>query len=110
MSKLDRDIRNMVQLLVRNNVSAIYPVEIAHLLHCPAKTVEDILFNMVEEELLKHSWELHCCQCGEVMSSFIAHQLLTSGSFPCSACYTQTEAITMNEIVSTFYPNNQARS
>ena len=64
MNKLNRDIKNLVQILLRNNVPAIYPAEIAHLLHCEAGTVEDILFRMVEEEKLDQAYELHCGDCG----------------------------------------------
>lgn len=110
MIKLDRDIRNLIHILIRNNVPAIYPTEIAHLLHYTVEAVENVLFRMVEEELLEHIYELYCCQCGEVMSAFEAPQLLTSASFPCPSCYTQTEFMTMNEIVSTFYPRGQAEA
>ena len=109
MSKFDRDIRNLIQILIRNNVPAIYPAEIAHLLRCKMEAVENVLFQMAEEEMLEHSYELHCCQCGEVMSVFEAPQRLTSASFPCPACYTQMDSLTMNEVVSVFYPQNKSK-
>ncbi|MDA8223900.1 MAG: hypothetical protein M0Z35_19845 [Desulfitobacterium hafniense] len=107
MSKFNRDLKNIIQILIRNNVPAIYPAEIAHLLHCKIELVDNVLFRMVEEELLEHRYELHCCQCGEIMSVFEAPQLLEMASFPCPVCYTQTDSITMNELVSAFYPQKQ---
>lgn len=108
MSKIDRDLKDIIQILIRNNVPAIYPTEIAHLLHCKIEWVENMLFRMAEEELLEHRYELHCCQCGEIMSVLEAPlQLRNIASFSCPACYTQADSITMNELVSTFYPLKQ---
>ena len=50
-----------------------------------------------EEELLEHSYELHCCQCGVVMSVFESPKLLTSAPFPCHSCEAQAESLTMND-------------
>jgi len=110
MTKLNRHIRNLIQILVDSNVSAIYPSEVAHLLQCPVEAVEDVLSRMVEEEILEHSYELHCCQCGEVMGVFEAPKLLTSAPLQCPGCWTQTESITMNDTVSAFYPLANALS
>ncbi len=65
MTTLNRHIRNQIQSLLNSSVSAIYPTEIAHLLQCPVEAVEDVLSRMLEEEMLEHSYELHCCQCGD---------------------------------------------
>ena len=109
VSKFDRDLKSLIQILIRNNVPAIYPAEIAHLLHCEIERVDQVLFRMTEEELLEHSFELHCGECGEVMAVFEDHKELTSASFPCDACNTQMESITMNETVSAFYPQGCLR-
>ena len=109
MNKFNRDIKNLIQILLRNNVPAIYPAELAHLLHCEEEIVEDILFRMVEEEKLEQAYELHCGDCGEVMWVFEHPDLLSGAPFPCPACYTQMESITMNETVSTFYPQGNKR-
>ncbi len=106
MTKLDRHIRKLIQILVDRNVSAIYPYEVAHLLQCPEEVVENVLNDMDAEEILKHGFELHCCECGEVMSTFEAPKLLTSAPFPCPGCEAQTDSITMNKTVSAFYPLN----
>ena len=107
MTKLNRHIRKLIRILVDRNVSAIYPSEVAHLLQCPVEVVENVLYDMDAEEILKHSYELHCCQCGEVMSIFESPKLLTSAPFPCPSCGAQTDSITMNETVSAFYPLNE---
>lgn len=104
MTKLNRRIRKRVERLLKNNVSAIYPAEIALQLHCTIGAVEDVLMTMEEEELLEHLYELHCCQCGEVMSAFESPKLLTSAPFPCQSCESQAESLAMNETVSAFYP------
>lgn len=108
VSKFDYGVRKLIHTLIRNNVPAIYPAEIAHLLHCTEETIENVLFRMVEEERLEHIYELHCCQCGEVMRVVEAPQLLTNALFPCPSCYTQTDSITMNKLVSAFYPQRRA--
>lgn len=104
MSKLDRDIQTIIDILLSNNVSAIYPAEIALLLQCPAEAVETVLSRMVEEDKVEHMYELHCRECGGVMSSFESPEFLTSSPFPCEHCFTQMESIDMNNTVSTFYP------
>ena len=104
MTKLNRHIRKLIQILVDRSVSAIYPSEVAHLLQCPEEAVLHVLYTMDAEEILKHSYELHCCECGEVMSVFEDPKLLTSAPFPCPGCYTQTDSINMNETVIAFYP------
>ena len=109
MTTLNRDIKNIIQILLRNNVPAIYPTEIAHLLHCEAEIVEDILYRMVEDEKVEQAYELHCGECGEVMAVFEHPDRLTSAPFPCPACYTQMESIIMNETVNTFYPQGKRR-
>lgn len=109
MTTLNRDIKNIIQILLRNNVPAIYPAEIAHLLHCEAEIVEDILYRMVEEEKVEQTYELHCGECGEVMWVFEDPDLFSGPSFPCPACYTQMDSITMNEMVNTFYPHGYKR-
>jgi len=109
VNKLNRDIKSLIQILLRNNVPAIYPAEIAHLLHCDVEIIEDILFRMVEEEKLEQAYELHCGDCGEIMRVYEHPDLLTSASFPCPACYTQMESITMNETVCTFYSQGNRR-
>lgn len=109
MNKFNYDINNLIQILLRNNVPAIYPAEIARLLNCEVEIVEDILFQMVEEEKLEQAYELHCGGCGEVMGVFEHPDLLTSASLPCPACYTQMDSLTMNEMVNTFYPQGNRR-
>jgi hypothetical protein len=109
-SRFNHDVRNLIHILIRNNVPAIYPSEIAHLLHCPEETVKEVLFSMAEEEMLEHIYELHCCQCGEVMSVFEAPQQLTSAPFPCTSCHTQVDSINMNEWVSAFYPQSSDKT
>lgn len=102
MSNLDRHLRDLIQILINKNVSVIYPTEVAHLLQCSVGPVQDILFRMVEEEILQHVYELHCCRCGEVMDILATPRLLTSAPFPCPHCLTQMESITMNDVVSAF--------
>jgi hypothetical protein len=104
MSKLNRDIQTIVQILLRNKVSAIYPTEIANLLQCPAEPVENVLFSMMEEEILEHKYEMHCADCGGVMFSFEPGEHLSCAPFPCDHCLTQMESMDMNETVSAFYP------
>ena len=106
MTKLDRQIRKLIRMLVDRNVSAIYPSEVAHLLQCTEEAVLDVLYDLDAEEILKYSYELHCCECGEVMSVFEDPKLLTSAPFPCPGCCAQTESINMNETVIAFYPLN----
>lgn|SRR5665648_107210 len=109
MTKLDRQIRKLTQILVDRNVSAIYSSEMAHLLQCPEEAVLDMCYDMDAEEILKQSYELHCCECGEVMSVFEDPKLLTSAPFPCPGCYSQTESISVNKTVIAFYPLNNAQ-
>ncbi len=104
MKKRDRRILKLVKRLLKNNVSAIYPAKIAHQLQCPIEAVEDVLIIMEEKELLEHSYELHCCECEEVMTIFESPKLLTSAPFPCPHCEAQTESLNMNDTVSAFYP------
>ena len=104
MKKRDRRILKLVKRLLKNNVSAIYPAKIAHQLQCPIEAVEDVLIIMEEKELLEHSYELHCCECEEVMTIFESPKLLTSAPFPCDSCGSQVESFNMNETVSAFYP------
>ena len=93
-----------LKILVDRNVSAIYPSKVANVLQCPEEVVENVLYDMVEEEVLKHSYELHCCECEEVMSVFEDPKLLTSAPFPCQSCEAQAESLSMNDTVSAFHP------
>ena len=102
MSNLDCYLRDLIQILISKNLSVIYPTEVAHLLQCLVEPVQDILFRMVEEEILQHGYELHCCRCGEEMGVLTIPWFLTSASFPCPHCLTQMESITMNDVVSAF--------
>ena len=104
MKKRDRRILKLVKRLLKSNVSAIYPAKIAHQLQCPIEVVEDVLIIMEEKELLEHSYELHCCECEEVMSIFESPKLLTSAPFPCPHCEAQADSLNMNDTVSAFYP------
>lgn len=108
MNKFNCDIDNLIKILLKNDLTAIYPTEIAHLLNCEVEIVEDILFQMVEEEKLEQAYELHCGDCGEVMGVF-EHPVITSAPSPCPACYTQMDSFTMNEMVNTFYPQGNRR-
>jgi peptide subunit release factor 1 (eRF1) len=110
MTKLNRHIRKLIQSLLNNTVSAIYPSEVAHQLQCPVEAVENILIIMEEDDLLQHRYELHCRQCGEVMSVFESPKLLTSAPFPSPSCESQAESLTMNDTVSAFYPVNVSNS
>lgn len=104
MNKLNRDIRSIIDILLSNNVSVIYPTEIAHLLQCPVETVEDVLWGMVEEEIFEHMYEMHCGECREIMDSFESTRFLSSAQFPCPHCETQMESSDMNVTVSAFHP------
>ncbi|MCL6558504.1 MAG: hypothetical protein K6U74_06810 [Firmicutes bacterium] len=98
MSKNTRAIRKLVQLLCRNHTPAIDAGSIADYLQCPVEVVEAELHRMVEEEILYHTYELHCCQCGYVMASSEDSSFLTGGGqVECPGCFSQTESITMNE-------------
>ncbi|AGL00976.1 hypothetical protein [Desulfoscipio gibsoniae] len=107
MNKLKRDIRSIIKILINNNVTIIYPTKITQLLQCPIEAVEDILWGMVEEEILEHMLEIHCADCGEIMDSFESTRFLSSAPFPCPHCGTQMESNDMNETVSAFYPIKQ---
>lgn len=109
MNKLDRDIRNLIQILLRNKVPVIYPAEIAQLLHCEARRVENVLLLMTEEGILGHRYEMHCGYCGEVMAIFEDPRFLTCAHFPCDACYTQMGSMAMNPTVSAYYPQGKVR-
>ena len=104
MTKRDRRILKLIKRLLKSNVSVIYPAEIAHQLHYPIEVVEDVLIILEEKERLEHSYELHCCQCGDVMSVFESPKLLTSAPFPCDSCYSQADSLNMNDTVSAYYP------
>lgn len=86
-------------------LATLWKMELQHYGKITCNFQEKVLAkNMDAEEILKHSYELHCCECGEVMSIFEDPKLLTSAPFPCPGCYTQTESINMNETVIAFYP------
>lgn len=102
MSK-SQQIRELVESMVSNHVTAIYSRKVAKQLQCSIEEVEDVLNGMAEEQILRHVYELHCCLCGHVMGVSEAPQLFT-GTAECLGCWTQTEKITMNDIVSTYYP------
>ncbi|MGE4273266.1 MAG: hypothetical protein AB7E31_10400 [Desulfitobacterium sp.] len=109
MNKLNNDINHLIQILLRNNVPAIYPSKIAQLLYCEVALVEEILFRMVEEEKLEQAYELYCGDCDEVMGVFDHPDLMTSASFPCPASCAQMDSVSMNEMVTTFYPQGHRR-
>lgn len=104
MSKLNRDIQTIIRILIRNDVSAIYPTDISHLLKCPTQAVENVLERMVEEGIFKHLYELHCEECGGIIDSSESPRRLTSSPFPCPHCFTQMDSIDMNKTISAFYP------
>lgn len=106
MSK-DNQVRELVQLLVKNHTMPIYAIKIADLLQLPVEVIENELHQMVEEDILQHTFELHCCQCGHVIASFEDPRLLTSGQVECPGCLTQTESIAMNDMVSVFISANR---
>ncbi|EHQ88940.1 hypothetical protein [Desulfosporosinus youngiae] len=109
MNRFNRDLKNLIQILLKNNVPAIYPAEIARMLHCEVEMIQTILFQMVEEEKLEQAYELHCGECGEIMWVYEDPDQLDGPSFPCHGCYTQMDSITMNETVCTFYPQGNKR-
>ena len=102
MSK-PQQIRELVKAMISNHVTAIYPSKVANQLQCPLEEVKNVLNGMAEEQILRHVYELHCCLCGHVMGISETPQLFT-GTAECLGCWTQTEKITMNDIVSTYYP------
>ncbi|KJS03709.1 MAG: hypothetical protein VR68_01035 [Peptococcaceae bacterium BRH_c4a] len=102
MSK-SQQIRKLVESRVSNHVTAIYSRKVANQIQCSIEEVEDVLNEMVEEQILRHVYELHCCQCGHVMDVSEIPQFFT-GTAECLGCWTQTESITMNDIMGTYYP------
>lgn len=59
---------------------------------------------MVEEEILQHSYGLHCCQCDSAMVTFEDPRFLIGGcQVECPVCWSQTK-VTMDDIVSAFVP------
>jgi hypothetical protein len=102
MDEHKRQIRKLVRLLCSKNTSAIYASDIASQLHYAEEIVEDELQNMVEEEILQHFYELHCCQCGHVMASFEDPRFLRGGcQVECTGCLSQTKA-TMSDVVNAY--------
>lgn len=102
MSK-PQQIRGLVEAMIRNHVTAIYPAKVAKQLQSTLEEVENVLDGMAEEQILRHVYELHCCLCGHVMGVSEMPQSFT-GTAECLGCWTQTEKITMNDIVSAYYP------
>lgn len=103
MSENKKAISELVQLLCRNHTPAIYASSIADYLQCPVEVVEAELHRMVEEEILYHTYELHCCQCGHVIASSENPSFLTDGGqVECPGCLSQAESNTMNDVVSAF--------
>lgn len=107
MSKNTKAIRKLVQLLFRNHTPSIDAGSIADYLQCPVEVVEAELHRLVEEEILHHTYELHCCQCGHVIASSENPSFLTSGGqVECPGCLSQVESNTMNDVVSAFAFSN----
>lgn len=107
MSKNTSAIRKLVQLLCKNRTPSIDAGSIADYLQCPVEVVEAELYRMVEEEILYHTYALHCCQCGHVIASSENPSFLTGGGqVECPGCLSQAESNTMNEIVSAFAFSN----
>ncbi len=103
MTKREKIIKDLIKLLLKSNISVIYAREVAHLLQCRIERVESILFQMAKKELLQHVYELHCCQCGQVISVSETSEFYGTTT-ECLGCWTQTESIIMNDIVSAYYP------
>ncbi len=101
-NKYKRQIRKLVQLLIKYNVSSIYITDIAEYLQCSEEVVEDELYMLAEEGILQHVFELHCCVCDHVITSSESPTLLTGGTVECPWCLSQPETITMDDLVHAF--------
>ena len=67
------------------------------------EVVEAELYRMVDEDILQNIFELHCCLCDQLITTFEwPQEFLRSTIAECPGCWCQTESITMNELVNTF--------
>lgn len=109
MLKSEKKIRDLVALMLSDNVPAIYPREIAKQLGLYTKTVVKVLDLMDEEAIVRHVFELHCYVCGHVITaSEIKAPFLTKRRVECLGCLTQMGNVSMNNIVSAYYAIDQS--
>lgn len=101
-----KQIKELIQLLLENRTPVIYANSIAHHLHCPVDMVEAELYLLAEKGELQPIYELHCCLCGTVIATDENPKLFTVGQAECPGCWTQAELNTMNDLVSAFVPAN----
>lgn len=102
-SKLKRQIRKLVQLLIsRYNVSSVYVEDIADCLECSRDAVEDEFDLLWEQGILKPVFEVHYGLCGSIMATHESPRFLVEGTgmAECPYCLSQPEKVSEDDLVS----------
>lgn len=99
-----KQIKELVQLLLENHAPVIYANSIARHLSCPVEMVEAELCLLAEAGELQPVYELRCCQCETVIATAEDSKLFTGGKAECPGCWTQMESNLMNNVESAFVP------
>ena len=101
MKKYHRQIRQLVKMRLENTDLPIYPGIIADWLNCPLTLVEDELFRMEEEGILRQVYEMRCDECATVIAKSERPFDLT-GLVECPGGNCQMDAASMNPVVNAY--------
>lgn len=100
MKKFKSQIRQLIKMRLDNTNLAIYPDVIACWLDCPLKLVEDELFRLEEEGIIRKVYEMRCVECDSVIATSEAP--FDIGQTECFGCGWQPEAPSMNPVVTAY--------
>jgi len=101
MKKYQLQIRQLVKMRLDNTDLAIYPGIIADWLNCPLTLVEDELFRMEEEGILRQVYEMRCDECDTVIATS-ERPFDIGGQAECLGCGCQMESASMNPVVNAY--------